>query len=149
MDADMMVRRDITELFALADPNFDVQVVKHNYQPKEGTKIVGVAQQQYPRKNWSSVMLFADADFKMHYGVDAVNNRSRDWLHQFAWTEDIGDLPETWNWLEGHSSLDINPANVHFTRGTPDLPGYEDVAYADEYWEYAKAAGFRREHNSL
>ena len=32
---------------------------------------------------------------------------------------DIGDIPLTWNWLEGYSSQKINPKNVHFTRGGP------------------------------
>ena len=39
----------------------------------------------------------------------------------FKWLadEDIGDLPEEWNWLDGYSSSKIDAKNVHFTRGGP------------------------------
>ena len=51
--------------------------------------------------------------------------------------DEIGGLPEAWNWLEGHSDPSIQPKLVHFTRGTPDFPGYADAAYADEWHAYA------------
>jgi hypothetical protein len=47
---------------------------------------------------------------------------------------EIGALPECWNWLEGISSRqEISPSAVHFTRGIPSMPGYERVAFADEW----------------
>ena len=145
MDADMMIFGDIKDLFNLTDPAFDVMVVKHTHTPPEKTKIVGVVQQQYKRKNWASVMLFPKAE-AVEIGVDDVSYMPREWLHGFDWTEKIGSLPEEWNWLEGWSPTGLKPRNVHFTRGTPDLPGYETVAYAKEYWEWAKKAGWR-DHN--
>ena len=150
MDADMLVRADITELFGWADEACTVQVVQHEHIPSEEKKIVGVIQQQYKRKNWSSLMLFPNALDPDYYFHD-VNTRHRNWLHQFEWVNDdkIGALPVAWNWLEGYSPAYYDPKIVHYTRGTPDLPGYENAHYADEYWEYAKAAGFRREHNLL
>jgi len=73
----------------------------------------------------------------------AVNNRHRDWLHGLRWLDDaeIAGLPEAWNWLEGHSDPGIDPKVVHFTRGTPDMPGYESVAYAAD-WRAARDAVF-------
>lgn len=150
MDADMMVTTDIGELFDLADDSYLVQVVKHNYQPEEKTKIIGQEQRLYPRKNWSSVMLFpngADIPLVETLSPATVNSQAHDWLHGFAWCDSdlIGDLPETWNWLEGWSKMPPAhelPANVHYTRGTPDIPEWKDVAYAEEWWAYAYAAGF-------
>jgi hypothetical protein len=70
----------------------------------------------------------------------ALNNMSKQWLHRLLWLEDdaIGGLPDTWNWLEGFSDPAIDPKLVHYTRGTPDMPGYEDSAYADEWYAIAK-----------
>ena len=60
MDADMFVRWDIEELFNKYGnrEEFAVQVVKHNYRPKEGLKMDGQVQQNYNRKNWSSFILW-------------------------------------------------------------------------------------------
>jgi len=149
IDADQMFLGDVAELFALADRDFDVQVVKHVHNPKEETKTVGVVQQQYMRKNWSSVMLFPNAE-TAQLTLEDVNYRGRGYLHGFEWVNPsrIGPLPEEWNWLEGWSKSSIAPKNVHFTRGTPDLPGYEDVAYAETYMKIAKDAGWLG-HNEL
>ena len=32
---------------------------------------------------------------------------------------DIGQIPEEWNWLDGHSPEDMKPKIVHFTTGGP------------------------------
>lgn len=152
LDADMMFRADIGELFELADDRFDVQCVHHEYKPEESVKIVGVKQEQYERKNWSSVMLFPNpariSAPPSKLTIDNVNERGRDWLHQMRWADSIGQLPEEWNWLEGWSSKDIVPKNVHFTRGTPDLPDWGAVDYAFEYWKWADLSGWRG-HNIL
>ena len=141
IDADFMFRADVAELFALADPRYAVQVVQHpDYAPHETVKMDGQPQLGYSRKNWSSLMLWnmnhsGSGRLVMH---DA-NTRPGLWLHQFAWVHDqeIGALPAEWNWLEGISDPDIDPKAVHFTRGTPDMPGYEDSAYAGEWNEFA------------
>jgi hypothetical protein len=54
-------------------------------------------------------------------------------LHRFSWLADefIGGIPHEWNWLE------LAPKAVHFTLGTPDMPGHEGAAFAQEWWQYA------------
>lgn len=142
IDADMMFRADIVELFDLADSRYDVMVVKHDHKPPEATKIVGVVQQQYERKNWASVMLFPHCSVALD--VKDVNTKHRDYLTMLEWADDdkIGELPEEWNWLDGWSDGAIDPKNVHHTRGTPDMPDWADVAYADEWWKWAREAGW-------
>jgi hypothetical protein len=49
----------------------------------------------------------------------------------------IGALPVEWNWLEGYSAPMADPAVVHFTSGVPDMPGYEHVAFSDEWYQAA------------
>jgi hypothetical protein len=65
----------------------------------------------------------------------AVNNRPHDWLHGLRWVADgeIADLPAAWNWLDGWSDPAIDPKIVHYTRGTPDMPGYETTQFADDW----------------
>ena len=56
IDCDFLCTTDISELFKQANDNYAVMVAKHDYTPKEGTKMDGKQQLQYPRKNWSSCM---------------------------------------------------------------------------------------------
>lgn len=134
-DADMMWRRDIASLLELRSDNLSVMCVKHDYRPEEGTKMDGVIQTRYKRKNWSSLMLMNSAR-KTDISPYRVNNASGSELHQLTWVQDdeIGALPETWNWLEGWSDPNLQPDLVHFTRGTPDMIG--ECMYSDEWWSY-------------
>ena len=113
--------------------------VKHAYDHVAGIKMDNQIQLAYPRKNWSSLVLW-NCRHPAHAPLpDLVNTWTGRRLHAFGWLEDelIGSLPEAWNWLEGHSSPALEAKAVHFTRGTPDLPGYRDVAYASE-WHRAR-----------
>ena len=51
---------------------------------------------------------------------------------------DIGSIPEEWNWLDGHSPIELKPKNVHFTTGGPWFPNWnptrgEDSPYIIEW----------------
>lgn len=141
-DCDFLFRRDVRELFALADPRYAVMVVPHEHRPEEKIKMDGQQQTRYYRKNWSSMILWNLA----HAGTRRLDQcmlntwAGRD-LHAFTWLSDaeIGFLPVEWNWLDGHSDPAIDPGAVHFTRGTPDMPGYEFTRYAPEWNRYAQA----------
>jgi len=133
-DCDFMFRADIAKLFALADPRYAVQVVKHHYVTGlDAVKMDGQANPSYARKNWSSLMLFnCEHPANKILTAEFVNAMTGRDLHGFVWLEDhlVGGLPFEWNWLE------LEPLAVHFTRGTPDMPGYDGVAYAREYRSY-------------
>lgn len=135
-DGDFMFRADVEELFALRDERYAVMCVKHDYRPKESVKMDGQAQQMYARKNWSSLMLFNCRHEKnKRLTPKMVNFLTGAQLHGMTWLADadIGSLPETWNWLEGYSSQAWAPKAVHYTRGVPSMPGYENTPYADEW----------------
>lgn len=135
-DCDMLFRADLRELIEQCDEKYAVMVVKHDYHPKEQKKMDDQLQEQYHRKNWSSVILWnCEHPSNLALTVNEVNTRPGAWLHAFSWLKDeeIGELDEKWNWLEGWSDNRVIPANVHFTRGVPDMPGYENVPYAEEY----------------
>jgi hypothetical protein len=138
MDCDMLVRHDIGRLFDQRDPTKAVQVVKHDFRPKNTTKMDGQVQSQYSRKNWSSVILFnVDHPANQRLTVDLINNVPGRDLHGFCWLEDheIGELDIEWNYLVGFHTVDdcLDPAIVHFTDGIPTMAGYEDCDYADEW----------------
>jgi lipopolysaccharide biosynthesis glycosyltransferase len=61
-DGDMLCRADISELWAMRDQRYAVMVAKHNYSSKAQRKYIGTSLEThnavYPRKNWSSVMLW-------------------------------------------------------------------------------------------
>jgi hypothetical protein len=136
MDCDMLVRKNLARLFALADTSKAVQVVKHNHQPTETTKMDGQIQTRYGRKNWSSVILWnCDHPANKALTLEMVNGLPGRDLHRFCWLEDdlIGELPVEWNWLAGHSDPSVDPAIVHHTDGIPSMPGYENAPFADEW----------------
>lgn len=133
-DPDILWRADIAELLAEIDRSKAVCCVKHEHAPNETHKMDGVVQTLYHRKNWSSVMAINPSRCR-YMNRTALNTSTGAWLHALTWArdEDIGALSERWNWLCGHSHTTIDPALVHFTRGTPDMAGHENEPYADEW----------------
>ena len=140
-DSDFLFRAPVGNLFDLARGDYPLWCVHHDYQPTDTVKMDGRAQAVYPRKNWSSLMLFNVGHPGLrtltHWRLSLMEGRA---LHAFEWLDgNPGQLPEEWNWLEGWSDHPA-PKAVHFTRGTPDMPGHEDAPYAAEWWSYAESA---------
>ena len=138
-DCDFMWRADVKELIDLVDDQYAVMVVKHDFRPAASTKMDGVPQQVYERKNWSSLCLWNcshPANYKVE--LEDVNTQAGRWLHTFGWLDDelIGEIPEEWNYLVGHSYLNVDhPKAVHFTSGGPWIQGYVTVEYAGEWFD--------------
>lgn len=146
VDGDVLFRRDVADLFALADESKAVQVVQHDYAPPETAKMEGQTQTRYHRKNWSSLMLFACGHpANRALSLELVNTVPGRDLHRFCWLDDsqIGALPPEWNWLVGHSDPSTDPALVHFTEGLPDMAGYEHCAFSDEWYARARESGYQ------
>lgn len=134
-DCDVVFLADVAELFALADPDKAVMVVKHN-QGGGGFKMDGQVQLAYPRKNWSSVVLYnCDHPANRRLSLQDVNERPGRDLHAFYWLHDseIGSLPAEWNWLVGVQAKPEAPKIAHFTLGGPWIPSW-DVAEHDKIW---------------
>lgn len=137
LDSDIICRFDIAEIFDYCDTHHDVFVVKHDYTPKEGTKFLGNTQHVYPKKNWSSVIVFNNfAQACRRLTPEIVNNASGKYLHQFEWSSEarIGELPAKFNHLVGEYEPNPDAKIVHFTLGTPCFAGYEDQEFADEWF---------------
>ena len=135
-DGDMVCRRDIAELWKLRDPSKAVQVVKHDYLTKSSTKYLGNKNENYPRKNWSSVILWNCGHPENRcLTPDLVSSKDGSFLHRFQWLADslIGELDKEWNWLA--IEYDENPsANlIHYTLGTPCFREFRDCS-SSEHW---------------
>lgn len=135
MDCDMLCRVNIKELFDLADESKAVQVVKHEYVPKDEFKYLGAKQYAYPKKNWSSLILFNNHACRA-LTPEYVNTAQGFELHQFKWLGDdsrIGGLPKEWNHLVGEYPENPNAKIVHWTIGGPYFYEYARAEYAEEY----------------
>lgn len=139
MDLDMLFRKstDIKELYELRDESKAVLVCKHEYKPTTSTKYLGTVQYPYPRKNWSSFMLFnCDHRDCRKLTPNYINTAPALDLHRFKWTDDesIGELPLEWNWLVGEYKYNPKAKNVHFTIGGPYFEEYSHCDYSDEWF---------------
>ena len=136
--ADMLVRDDVAALWKMRDERYAVQVVQHDYQTSHANKYRGTVlearNEAYPRKNWSSVILWNCAHpANAHLTRSFVAQAGGAYLHRFQWLDnhEIGGLPKAWNVLVGEQDTDA--ALAHFTYGLPCWPQYADVPYADEW----------------
>ena len=142
MDCDMLVRCDIKELFDHCGQDKDVYVVKHDYEPKPEAKFLDNEQHIYPRKNWSSLMLFnCSYPACQRLTDDFVASASPSVLHQFKWCQDdrIGELGVEWNHLVGEYDPNPNAKIVHFTRGTPCFKGLGRQEFSRDWRDELKA----------
>jgi hypothetical protein len=144
-DGDVLFLDDVAKLFGLANPKYAVMVVQHPPLLAGGTKKDGHVQQPYPRKNWSSVVLW-NCGHPAHRLLDLglLNAATGRDLHRFCWLTDdqIGALPADWNHLVNVSAPSESVALAHFTLGTPNLPGHEADPYAEEWFAVAKRTGY-------
>ena len=138
-DGDMICQGDLKELIDMADPSKAVMVVKHDYQTKATQKYLGNINENYPRKNWSSVILW-NCDHPKHKILtpDFVSKQTGKFLHRFSWLDDqdIGELPLEWNWLASEYRVNREAKLIHFTLGTPCFKDYKNSDMADIWYHY-------------
>ena len=139
-DCDFLFLEDVNNLFSIADDKYAVMCVKHDYKPLTNIKMNNKQQYVYPRKNWSSLILW-NCDHTDNKNIN-VNDESKDgkWFHRFSWLEDdqIGDIPYQWNWLVGYYN-EGKPKALHYTDGGPWLEDYRDVEYGELWNKYKES----------
>lgn len=145
MDCDMLCRTDLTLLAKemAGQPEKAVLVCKHDYVPKTERKFLDQVQTRYPRKNWSSLMLFNNERCKA-LTPEYVSAAPGLDLHRFKWIEDdaIGSLPLEWNWLVGEYGYNPQARIAHFTLGGPYFEEYRGCDYSAEWFaEFASMTG--------
>lgn len=134
MDCDMLCQVDIGDvmLHTLVNPNKAIYCCQHNYTPKGDLKFLGQQQTSYPRKNWSSFMVFNN-ELCTNLTPEYVNKATGLMLHRFWWTSDdkIGALPLEWNWLVGEYEPKPDANLLHYTLGGPWFDRSAQVDHAD------------------
>ena len=135
-DCDFLFTTDICSVLDGLDPAKAVYCVQHDYIPRHAMKMDGKAQAIYPRKNWSSFMVFNCA----HPDVKAltpavVNAATAAYLHRLEWVSEdsaIGALDVDWNYLEGEYPMPAyTPRVIHYTNGGPWFEQWQDCDFAD------------------
>ena len=137
-DGDMVCQSDIKELWDLRDETKALQVVMHDYKTKFNQKYLGNTNENYPRKNWSSLILW-NCSHPKHKVLtpDFISNQTGKYLHRFSWLddEDIGELPIDWNWLAIEYPNNPKAKIIHYTLGTPCFKDYRNSEMAVTWHE--------------
>jgi len=136
-DGDMICQADIKELWNLRDESKALLVVKHNYETKVSKKYLGNKNENYPRKNWSSVILWNCSHPKHRILTpEFIAKQPGSYLHRFSWLDDsdIGELPKEWNWLAIEYPENKNAKLIHYTLGTPCFKEYKDSEMASIWY---------------
>jgi hypothetical protein len=125
----------IAELVDMDVAYVGARVVQHDYKTRHPVKYLGNKNEDYPRKNWSSVILW-------HCGFmpnrvltpDFVARKPGSYLHRFSWLPDhqIGQLPREWNRLVLEEPMTSGDKLRHYTIGTPCFDEYS--ASDPEWW---------------
>ena len=133
----MVCLSDLKKLKNFFNPNSAVSVVKHEYKTKQKTKYFGQKNEDYPRKNWSSVIIWnCEHPKNKILTPDFISEKEGSFLHRFKWLEDseIGEIPKKWNWLAIEYEDKQDLSLIHYTLGTPCFREYSDKSLS-EYWK--------------
>jgi hypothetical protein len=140
-DSDFLWFCDIDEIFkTYCDNKYAVYCVKHEYSKvNSNIKLNGKKQEWYPRKNWSSLMLFncSHPSIIANMTLYNINTKSPQWLHRMEWCNDemIGSIDIQFNYLVGYYNTNIYKV-LHYTDGIPAYPMYRNCMYSDEWYSY-------------
>ena len=139
VDGDMVIETDIKDLFNLFDSSKAIQVVQHDYKTKVNLKYLGNKNEDYPRKNWSSMILW-NCSHPAHRILtpEFVTKQAGSFLHRFRWIDDrdIGSLDASWNWLAEEYHANESAHLIHYTLGTPCFKDYRDCSQSDRWHAY-------------
>lgn len=144
--SDQLVRSDLAELWAMKDKSLAVQVVKHDYETKHPMKYLGTVLEagnaSYPRKNWSSLVLWNCGHWAHFKARDKLLSGDGKYLHRFSWLKDdeIGDIPKDWNHIPRELPANPNAKLVHYSLGLPGFEHYRHDEHSREWQETLKSA---------
>ena len=140
-DGDMICLEDIKKLIDISDKKFAVQLVKHDYKTKYKTKYFGQKNEDYPRKNWSSLILWNCSHEKNKILTpDFISSKNGSFLHRFKWLDDIeiGEIDKEWNWLAIEYPEKDNLKLIHYTLGTPCFKEYQNTSLSSHWHDSFK-----------
>lgn len=120
IDSDFIMTRSVKEIFDSFDKTNAIALVKHNYVSKFDEKANGKVNLRYPRKNWSSLMMFnCGHPSNKILNLEYLNNTDSTMLHSISWLPypEVGEFPQDYNFLVGE--YEKIPLGLHYTIGEP------------------------------
>ena len=132
-DDDIFFAKDPLTLFYWMNPDDAVACIKYPSHSFEESKFNGEENVIYPKKLWSSFMIFNNShpDCKK-LPPESLNTWTGKQLHQFEWTDKISEIPDRYMYTEGYSKsspiydggrpkshYERPELAVHYTRGGP------------------------------
>tara|TARA_Y100000766_G_C18882627_1_gene594226 strand:+ start:711 stop:1361 length:651 start_codon:yes stop_codon:yes gene_type:complete len=134
-DNDFLWKCNPEELLDYMD-NHKLGVVMHDDYEATGTKMDGIVNKTYPRKNWSSLMVFKNEGFKDILVKEYLDNASPAELHQIKWAcnKCVSSIPKKYNCLVGHYDC-TNAKALHYTNGGPWFDKYKNSEKSLEWWK--------------
>ena len=153
-DSDFLWQCDPAETLQYLEEGQAAACVQPEYVDCHGKeKMDGQKQEWYPRKNWSSLIIFDCAHSSCKkLTKEAVATESPAWLHRLSWADDseIGSIPLSYNYLVDYYNLPVKEIKAfHFTDGGPWHALYQDVQYGDLWAEYLTAVEYGKLHSYL
>jgi len=115
-----------------------ISVVKHDDYKVNSNKMNGVNNKSYPKKNWSSLMLFNCSRLNRKLSKKYLDNATASQLHEFKFLNenDIGEIPKRYNMLVGIDEITkTNARAIHYTEGEPWFDEYKDSELSEEWWK--------------
>ena len=134
LDADIILRTDIGELFRLLETQYPIrhpETSEWTYKPS-----VCVVKNTKVRFEWPSVMFFHCSECKELTPELIETGNPTD----LGWANFIGELPKEWNHCVGYDEPDPHAKLVHYTQGIPCWPETKDCEFSKEWHEEAKYA---------
>jgi lipopolysaccharide biosynthesis glycosyltransferase len=150
IDGDMILRDDIVKLWNLRELSMDVMVVKHDYKTRMTEKYLGSKNEDYPRKNWSSVILWNCSSFpNRRLTPEFIEKATGAQLHRFSWIDDkrIGELPKEWNWLPDEFGSNPDAKLLHYTLGAPCFHEFATTPQGEEWHRERILTEYCLQHN--
>ena len=129
LDADIILQSDINELISIISENC----------VDEKMPAVSVVKSKH-KFEWASVMVFNCSHEDNLILTPKYIENTKDNLHRITWTESIGEIPSSWNYLVGYDDIKIDKSNnaepklIHYTQGVPAWQETSDCEFS-ELWK--------------
>lgn len=136
-DGDMIINSDPVALINSINDSQAVCCVKHDYKTRFPKKYFGNINENYPRKNWSSVIVYNNEHPQNNVLTpEFISAQSGAYLHRFRWLDNdvIGELPVSWNWLINEYPPNPTADLFHYTLGIPCLNQFQNSDHATEWF---------------
>jgi hypothetical protein len=141
VDDDFIFNRNLLPMFYYLNMDDAVACIQYPQYKHDSVKFDGEVNIDYPKKLWSSMMIFNNGHEDCRkLTPEVVNTWTGKQLHQFEWTDKISKIPEKYIFVEGYD----NPkekwrySGVHYTRGGPWIDGMntDDINNLEVYEKY-------------